>query len=482
MRSLLLCCLLSAAAVSASAVPSPDDGPASPAFEAAYLAAQAQAGKALVAAGPVEPEKTIAALKLKATTDGDKARLARLTKTLAELEKLREPIAAAAGASKDEILEMSYAAKVTRYAKELKADSTAALETRRKLLREKGGKTAAGPNGKPGEAVGPAPTEAVQRRLDAAADRARGMDTARARGMAAAFDQRGDAGAIGSGATPASRALPMGKAGPETPLRAGEFAVGQHLKTGDVPGAHGQPAEPAKPEETGWWAKTKSALTTPLHGAEEAYHEFSERHMADAKAREEQGARRLEQGGAANTILAGWDATVSFGHRVVAGDKKAVTAVAVGAAVVVGAVVAAPVLAAGSVAAGIGIAVEAGVAGLTTYNVVKGTAALARDPNALNAGMLVLNFAPVPYLGKIAHAAGSVAEKGVVALRSASTDSKLLAGAFSGMVAIAEKVGQKEVEVMAKSAVHDMAHVAGHQATHAMVHTAAATLEAPAVH
>jgi len=474
MRSLFLVGLLAFGATAAAAA---EPAPRSK-FSAAYQAAAAQAGKSFEEAQPFDAAKMLAPLKEEAETEADKSRLAGLGASLREMERLRKPVPAPAGPNQTDILEAAYAAQVARYAKEFKANAPAALEARRRLLRVSRGQPPEGAAGEPGKAAGPAPSEAAQRRIDAMTERR--VDAGRARAIAAQLEKnRGDAGGL-----PADGAVPrwVAAASPMGSLRAADFAVGQHLRTGAVPAAAAPAAAPPAPEAPGLWARTKAALTTPLSGVEESYHQFAERRMAESERREQQGAKRLEEGGVANTLAAGWDATVAFGNRVAAGDKKAVTAVAVGAGVAIAAVVAAPVVAAGSVAAGIGIAVEAGVAGLTAYNVVKGTAALAREPNAANAALLAVNFAPVPFLGKIAHAAGSVAERGVVALRSAGTDSELAAGAFSGLVAIGEKFGQGEVEVLAKSAVHDMTHVAGHQAAHAMVHTAAATIEGPSVH
>jgi hypothetical protein len=302
------------------------------------------------------------------------------------------------------------------------------------------------------------------------------MNASRAQAMARALSAfRGGPGAMPDAAFVRGRG-PV-RSGAPANFRASDFAVGQHLKTGAVPAA--RPAAPKPKEEPSFWQRTKSALTTPWEGAKEKFDAFAARRMKESERLEQEGARKLERGGGANTVSAGWNSALAWGNRLVAADPKTVKQAAIGAGVVIAAVVAAPVVGAASVAAGVGAVVEGGVAGLTAYNVVKGSAALAREPNVTNAALLAVNFAPVPFLNKISHAAGSVASKGIVALKNVKTDSELLTASLSGILAVGERVGQREVEVLASSTVHDMTHVAGHHLAHAGVHAAAESIEEP---
>lgn len=226
---------------------------------------------------------------------------------------------------------------------------------------------------------------------------------------------------------------------PNEPLNASDFKP--RYKSGpasEVPAADGH-AAPEGEHKPGLWSKVVHAANTPLPGTagwKEKYAAFAEGRMAESRRLEQEGAALLEKGGVANTAQAGWNAVKGFGNRLVAGDKTAVMAVAVGAAAVTTAVVAAPAIAAAGVTMG---ALKVGVLAFTAYSTVNATAAIVKEPDYANAGGLAVNFVGAKYAGAVAHKVGHMTEKAIATIAARQTGKVVVAEtAAAGTAVVAE--------------------------------------------
>lgn len=211
-----------------------------------------------------------------------------------------------------------------------------------------------------------------------------------------------------------------------TPGKAQEVPV----VTRDAPAEH-------KP---GIWSKVVHAANTPLPGTagwKETYAKFAERRMAESERLAHEGAALLEKGGVGNTLKAGWNATKGFGNRLVAGDKTAVMAVAVGAAAVTTAIVAAPAIAAAGVVMG---GLKVGILAFTAFSMVNATSAIIKEPDYANAGGVAVNFLGAGYAGKVAHKVGHLSEKVVHAVASRTGKTVVAEAVGTGGVVVAEGV------------------------------------------
>ncbi len=200
--------------------------------------------------------------------------------------------------------------------------------------------------------------------------------------------------------------------------------------TGDAPAEH-------KP---GIWSKVVDVANTPLPGTagwKDTYAKFAERRMAESERLDQEGSRLLEQGGVGNTMKAGWNAVKGFGNRLVAGDKTAVTAVAVGAAVVTTAIVAAPAIATAGVVMG---TVKVGVLAFTAFSLVNATSAVIKEPDYANAGGVAINFLGAGYAGKVAHKVGHMTEKLVHGIATRTGKIVVAEAAGTGGAVVAEGV------------------------------------------
>lgn len=446
-----------------------------------------------------------------------KTRIADLRLALPKIEALRVP---KASANDPKLLDAEYAKKVTALAPEFDADAAKAVGSRKLQL--------AGP-GKPVPAANPLTPEELAARnakdaqsLSQQANRSAKSQSSAQRIIAGFGPDRSAeefTGAAGS---------PQGGRGIDAAsgLHAADFNPRQKLApTMDVPAAAAEPV--AAP---GWWDRAKSlgkeysakgqdyatakaaelketgkevvagtvatakqlgastmtglgevgtVLTTPLHGVKDSYGKYAAGRMAASENLQQEGGALLEKGGVANTLLAGWKATEAFGDRVLAADPKTIKQVAIGAAVAVAVVVAAPaVIAAGAtiaaggavagVVAGTTAVVQGGLAAVTTYGVIHGTAVLAKDPNLANAGLLALNVVPIPFIGKISEAAGKVTGKvveKVIALAERNAETSSVAAGVTGIVAVSAKSISKVEAAESRAWANKVAEKAGEKLT-----------------
>lgn len=201
--------------------------------------------------------------------------------------------------------------------------------------------------------------------------------------------------------------------------------------------AHGEAQGEHKP---GIWTKVVHAANTPLPGTagwKDTYAKFADRRMAESERLAHEGSALLEKGGVGNTLKAGWNATKGFGNRLVAGDKTAVMAVAIGAAAVTTAIVAAPAVAAAGVVMG---GLKVGVLAFTAFSMVNATSAIVKEPDYANAAGVAVNFLGAGYAGKVAHKVGHLSEKVVHAVASRTGKIVVAEAAGTGGVVVAEGV------------------------------------------
>lgn len=431
-------------------------------FAAAHTAALADAAKAFVAADAVDADAVLAPLAPLTETDADKAALEKFRAQLKEMAELRTPVAAKAGPQpadeESDILDSKYKGRVLALAVKVGADGQKAVEARRALLRKT---PPLGPDGKPlagAAAQPPTPAElAAIRRMEARKrlDKARTINAAN-RVNAALGTLNGPeslpagAGAVDGPTGSARQAAKLigvansaFKGGPST------------LKTNAVHAPGGE----APPTEKGWWTKFRDATT--WDGAQKAFEGHNKKHMAAATALEDRSAASFAKG---DYFDGAWDATAAWGRRLYAGDSKAVLQAAVGAGVVVAAVMAAPIVLPGAAAAAVvakaggaaALGVKAVFTGVTTLSIINGTGHLAHKPDVVNAGLLALSVATVPYLGE--------ASKGIVNVATGLRGSAV-AVETTGAVALGAAVPETTAVVAA----------AGSTAVKATTSTAAAT-------
>lgn len=342
----------------------------------------------------------------------------------------RRRLGSSSGASPDDFrksVELLEAVKAVKTIQGASGVLVAGEEARLRLLIHErlgiSGAQAASPNGS-----SPGPTAEFLRRLEAGEAGSRKKAQAVMGGAGALRDLRGPA----DGAFPGAGAL--ARRTPVEDLRASEFRP--QYKTGAV---MTMPSPPVKSFEPPTWFERFSAATqttVPVPGAEWAsrkFNEFSAERMRESAKRDLEGAALLEQGGAVNTVKAGWKAVESFAGRIAAGDPAAIKAVAVGAGAAAGVamlVLAAPAV--GVVGAALGVA-QAGLVGYSTYGMVNAVPAFAKKPDYLNAGTIILNAAGAGYAGPLVKKTGELAAKGITSAATLTPKSAAGAAALSAI-------------------------------------------------
>lgn len=290
------------------------------------------------------------------------------------------------------------------------------------------------------EATGssPGPTAEFLRRIEAGERESRKKAQAVLGGAGALREDRG----LAAGAFPREASVDALRRGaPSSELRASEFRP--QYKAGAV---MSMPSPPVKSFEPPTWFERFSAATqNTIHvpgaqWASEKYKEFSAERMRESAKRDMEGAALLEEGGAVNTVKAGWKAVESFAGRVAAGDPAAIKAVAVGVGAAAGVavlVIAAPV---GIVGGALALA-QAGVAGYSTYGMVNALPAFAKKPDYLNAGTIVLNLAGAGYAGPLVKKTGELATKGIASVGTLTPKSAAGAVALSAVPVLSRAGG-----------------------------------------
>lgn len=481
-----LAVLLLAAAASAALS---DPGVLSPRFRDAYGAAKTQTGRAFENAEPVDAARLTASLTKVAVGAADQAKLAEFKLALAEQEKLRVPVRAAAAAApakpgeKPEILDAEYKAKVAKHAAAIGVSPELSLEMRRRLLAASPATGLASGDVKADLANphGPQPSPEVDARL-----RAGGTLAAQRANVVAAsggFADKAGPGSVPGGVAPA--AAPGAPGQPSVPPNGAEMRPAQHLKTNEVPLMYMDPMGmgpglTAQDYKDGWKA-FKDGMNHPWTAGKEAFDQYAAGRMAKSDSLEKTGTDLQEKGGVVNNVLAAGAYTGAWFNRLAAANPAEVKQVAVGAAVTAAAVafvltlpVSAPVAAgtavAGTAVAGtavaasattltgaavVGSAWTAGLTGLTTYGVIEGTGRLAREQNATSVALLGLNAVPAKLIGApvLARGAERLAAGTVAGAERLAGSSKITAEAFKLVDETALKVLGKPVEhAVAKTA------------------------------
>lgn len=442
-------------------------GPASK-FASAHAAALTEAAKAFVAADAIDADAVLSPLAPLAETNADKAAFEKFKAQLKEMAALQNPVAAKPGpqpaGEEPDILDSKYKGRVLALALKVEADGEKAAEARRALLRKA---APLGPDGKPRPAVAPpSPQElaAIQRMEARRSQVARGQTLGSARRIAASMGRMNGPENLPPGAGAPSATAGNSRQDAELiGVANSAFKGGPNtLKTNGVHAPDGG----TPPAEKGWWTKFRDATT--WDGAQKAFEKHNKENMAAATAREDRSAANFAKG---EYLSGAWNATAAWGQRLYAGDSKAVLQAAIGAGVVVAAVVAAPIVLpvagaaalTGSAAAAVGV--KAVFAGVTAFSVINGTGHLAHKPDVVNAGLLALSVATIPYLGE--------ASKGIVGLATGLRGSAA-AVETTGAVALTAAVPETSAVIAAAGSTAVKATTSSVAATGGAVEAAAA--------